>query len=104
MMGPNCYIFSNSHKTDRTDIPILKQGSTKNKQTIIGNDVWIGRDVIMSPGRHISDGTIIGMRTVLTKDFPPYSVVGGAPCRLLKKRKQKSEIDEDRNIDIATGN
>ena len=86
MMGPNCYIFSRNHCTDRTDIPMLKQGFTVSQQTIIGNDIWIGRDVIMAPGRHISNGTIIGMRCVLTKDFPPYSVIGGAPCRLLKKR------------------
>lgn len=104
MMSPNCFICPNSHKTDRTDIPMIKQGFTESKRTIIGNDLWIDRDVIMSPRRYISDGTIVGMRTVLIKDFPPYSVVGGAPCRLLKNRKQKNEIDENRNIDIATGN
>ena len=89
MMGPNCYIFASGHEYSRTDIPMIKQGRTKSLQTIIGNDVWIGRDVMMSPGRHISDGTIIGMRCVLTKDFPPYSVVGGSPCRLLRNRKEQ---------------
>lgn len=60
MMGPNCYIFSNQHDTSRIDIPMTLQGNTPHKQTIIGNDVWIGRDVIMSPGRRIADGSIIG--------------------------------------------
>ena len=54
---------------------------------IIGNDVWIGRDVHMTPGRTIADGSIIAMASVLTKDFPPYSVVGGNPAKLIKSRK-----------------
>lgn len=64
---------------------MLRQGFIVSKN-IIGDDIWIGRDVIMAPGIHISNGKIIEMRCVLTKDFPPYSVIGGAPCRLLKKR------------------
>ena len=91
MMGPNCYIFSRNHCIERMDIPMLRQGVTNSKQTIIGNDVWIGRDVMMSPGRHIADGTVVGMRCVLTKDFPPYSIVGGAPCKLLKYRKNNED-------------
>ena len=88
MMGPNCYIFSgdNNHRTDRTDIPMVLQGKTPHQQTVIGNDVWIGRDVKILTGRHISDGSIIATGCVLTKDFPPYSVVGGCPCRLLKNK------------------
>ena len=54
---------------------------------IIGNDVWIGRDVHMTPGRTIADVSIIAMASVLTKDFPPYSVVGGNPAKLIKSRK-----------------
>lgn len=64
--------------------------------------MWIGRDVIMSPGRRIADGSIIGMRCVLTKDFPPYSVVGSCPCRLLKSRIQNK--NENRDLDFAPGN
>lgn len=56
----------------------------------------------MSPGRRIADGSIIGMRCVLTKDFPPYSVVGSCPCRLLKSRIQNK--NENRDLDFAPGN
>ena len=55
--------------------------------TVVGNDVWIGRDVLMMPGRTISDGSIIAGGCVLTKDFPEYSVVGGNPSKLIKSRK-----------------
>ena len=53
---------------------------------IIGNDVWIGREVLFTPGRTVLDGTVIAARTCLCKDFPEYSVVGGNPSRLIKTR------------------
>lgn len=87
MMGPNCYILPFNHRFERTDIPMCEQGFVEKKQTIIGDDVWIGRDVTMTPGRTIKKGSIIGACCVLTKDFPEYSVVGGNPSRLLKSRK-----------------
>ena len=86
MMGPNCTIFMNNHKTDDTSTPMMFQGMTERKQTIIENDVWIGQNVTMTPGRHISQGTIIAAECVLTKDFPEYSVVGGNPSKLIRKR------------------
>ncbi|MDE6160010.1 MAG: acyltransferase [Bacteroidaceae bacterium] len=91
MMGPNCFIIRKNHSFDRIDIPMRKQGyqSKENVQTIIEDDVWIGMNVLMTPGRHISKGTIIGGGTLLCKDFPAYSVVGGNPSRLLKRRNTK---------------
>ena len=87
MMGPNCYILSNNHKTDRLDIPMCFQGHCETKQTIIGDDIWIGRDVLMTAGRNISNHSIIGAGCVLTKDFPEYSIIGGNPSKLIKYRQ-----------------
>ena len=87
MMGPNVVILSSNHCFDRTDIPMCLQGSTENKQTVIGSDVWIGRDVLITPGRKIEDGTIIAARCVLSKDFPAYSIVGGNPPKIIRMRK-----------------
>lgn len=53
---------------------------------IVGNDVWFGRECVIMPGVHIGDGAIIAARSVVTKDVEPYSVVGGNPARLIKKR------------------
>ena len=86
LMAPNCYIFPYNHKFDDITIPIRSQGKTERKITVIGDDVWIGRNVTMMPGRTIKKGSIIGACCVLTKDFPEYSVVGGNPSRLLKTR------------------
>ena len=88
MMGPNCFILAHNHRFDRTDIPMCKQGFSGKKQVRIGNDVWIGRDVLIMPGRKIADGSIIAGGCVLTKDFPEYSIVGGNPSRLIKNRKE----------------
>lgn len=86
MMGPNCYIHQMNHRFDSINKPMMFQGHYAAKQTIIDDDVWIGRDVIMTPGRHISKGSIIAAGCVLSKDFPEYSIIGGNPSRLLKSR------------------
>lgn len=53
---------------------------------VIGNDVWIGYDAVIMSGVKIGDGAIIGTRAVVTKDVPPYSIVGGVPAKLIRKR------------------
>lgn len=88
MMGPDIYIVSNNHSFERIDIPMNKQGIIITEPTIIENDCWIGAKSIMTPGRHISKGSIVAAGSVLTKDFPEYSIVGGNPARLIKSRKK----------------
>lgn len=88
-MGPEVYILSRNHRIDRTDIIMQAQGYCPEKQTIIGDDVWIGRQVTMTPGRKIAKGSVIGAGCLLCKDFPEYSVVGGNPSRLIRNRLDK---------------
>ena len=52
----------------------------------IANDVWIGRSAIIMPGVHIADGAIVGSGAVVTKDVPPYAIVGGNPAKLIRYR------------------
>lgn len=85
MMGPNCFILDRNHLVDRVDIPMRGRGFVF-KKTIIEDDVWIGRQCIFTPGRIVKKGTIVGAGTVLCKDFPEYSIVGGNPSRLIKSR------------------
>ena len=59
MMGPNCFILDVNHNTSNIQVPMCQQGMTEKKITRIGNDVWIGRDVHMTPGRTISDWTLL---------------------------------------------
>lgn len=86
MMGPNCFVHQRNHEFSRIDIPMMKQGFTERIPIVIEDDVWIGRDVTIMRGRHISKGCIIAANCVLTKDFPNYSIVGGNPSRLIRSR------------------
>ncbi len=53
---------------------------------VIGNDVWIGYEAVIMAGVHIGDGAIVGTRAVVTKDVPPYTIVGGVPAKEIRKR------------------
>ena len=54
--------------------------------TVVGNDVWFGRESVIMPGVKIGDGAIIAAYSVVTKDVEPYTLVGGNPARFIKKR------------------
>lgn len=59
---------------------------------VIGNDVWIGYEAVVLSGVTIGDGAIIGTRAVVTKDVPPYTIVGGIPARPIRKRFSEETI------------
>lgn len=86
MMGENVTIFGSNHAFERTDVPMMKQGYKKYPPVVIEDDVWIGNNVIILAGRTIKKGSIIAAGTVLTKDFPEYSIVGGNPSKFIKSR------------------
>ncbi|MDE6773391.1 MAG: CatB-related O-acetyltransferase, partial [Treponemataceae bacterium] len=62
--------------------------------TVVGNDVWIGQNVTIMPGIRIGDGAIIGARAVVTKDVPPYTIVGGVPAKPIRKRFSDDVIEK----------
>ena len=60
---------------------------------VIGNDVWIGYEAVIMPGVTIGDGAVIGTRAVVTKDVPPYTIVGGVPAKPIRKRFDDAVIE-----------
>lgn len=62
--------------------------------TIIGNDVWIGNGVLIKSGVTIGDGAVIGMGSVVTKDVEPYTIVGGSPAKVIRKRFDEDTIQK----------
>ena len=59
---------------------------------VIGNDVWIGYEAVILSGVHIGDGAVIATRAVVTRDVPPYTIVGGIPAKAIKKRFDDATI------------
>jgi len=66
-------------------IPLHKHG-TITETIIVGNDVWIGYEAVIMSGVKIGNGAIIGTRAVVTKDVPPYTIVGGIPAKIIRRR------------------
>lgn len=75
-------------------IPDKKYYHKEYGDTIIGNDVWIGYDALIMPGVKIGDGAVIGARSVVTKDVEPYTIVGGNPAKIIRKRFDDTAIEK----------
>ncbi|MEP5154745.1 sulfotransferase domain-containing protein [Planktotalea sp.] len=64
------------------------------RTTTIGNDVWIGHGAVLTAGVSVGDGAVIGAHAVVTKDVPPYAIVGGVPAKLIRYRFPKRQIKQ----------
>jgi len=85
-------IYTSNHRFDRTDIPMIDQGNTEPKAVVIEDDVWIAARAIILPGVRIGKGAVIAAGAVVTKDVPPYTVVGGIPARKIKSRVEEDSL------------
>ena len=84
-----------NHRSDTfSTFPFRELGLNRNakpnavfkKHITIGNDVWIGQHATIFPGVTVGDGAIIGAYAIVTKDVPPYAIVGGNPAKIIRKR------------------
>jgi len=89
-------VVASQHRFERIDIPIYCQGNVS-KGIQIEDDVWIGAHCSVMDGVTIEHGAIVGAGSVVTKDVPSYSIVGGAPAKLIRMRKcEGCEIPDNR--------
>ena len=70
----------------------IKGHPLSNGDVVIGNDVWLAADCTIMSGVTIGDGAIIGNKALVTKDVAPYTIVGGIPAKVIKKRFSENEI------------
>lgn len=85
---PTFLLSTNSvfYKAGITDRFVKKIEYDEEPRTFIGNDVWMGNGAVVMDGVNIGDGAIVASRAVVTKDVPPFAVVGGVPAKVLKYR------------------
>lgn len=70
----------------------IRQAWDNKGDIVIGNDVWIGYQAMILAGVTVGDGAIIGSRAVVTRDVPPYTIVGGVPAKPIRKRFDEETI------------
>jgi acetyltransferase-like isoleucine patch superfamily enzyme len=85
--GPYCSIHPENHIYVDPLIPIRKQGIC-GKGITIENDVWIGAKVTILDGSRVASGSIVAAGAVLSSQFPPQSLIGGVPAKVLRMRGQ----------------
>ena len=85
LIGPFVQITDNNHSTNRENLIKFQRAAIK--PITIGQDVWIGSGAKVLGGVSIGNGAVIGANAVVTKDVPPFAIVGGVPAKVIKYRE-----------------
>ncbi len=85
MVGPGSKLISAGHVIPKDRKPMRFSGIVS-KKIIIEKDVWIGAQAIILPGVKVGEGAIVAAGAVVTKDVPPFAIVGGVPARVIRMR------------------
>jgi acetyltransferase-like isoleucine patch superfamily enzyme len=84
LLGPNVAIYSSTHKYENTSIPIKNQGY-KVAETRLKKGCWIGINVVIMPGVTIGRNSVVAANSIVNKDVPDFTVVGGIPAKIIKQ-------------------
>lgn len=76
------------------DVSEIRSAWDNKGDIVVGNDVWIGYEAVILSGVTIGDGAIVGARAVVTRDVPPYTIVGGVPAKPIRKRFDDETIEK----------
>lgn len=104
MMGPNVKFVGGNHNTEEVGKCMYDIKSKKEHHDmpiVIKNDVWIGGNAMIMSGVTVHNGSIIAAGAVVTKDVPPFTVVGGVPAKVIKNRFS-SEILKEHKKQLKT--
>jgi virginiamycin A acetyltransferase len=103
-IAKNVYIYTRNHPLNyksshpfffNSRLKIVEKDLIPTTSIVVGNDVWIGVNVIILPSvSFIGDGAVIGAGSIVTKNVPPYAIVAGNPAKVIKYRFEPDRIDK----------
>lgn len=93
MMATRVIIYGRDHAFGDTSVPMMDQGMGDFAPIVIEDDVWIGAAAIILKGVRVGRGAIVAAGAVVTKDVPPYAIVGGNPARIIRSRAPGATTD-----------
>jgi acetyltransferase-like isoleucine patch superfamily enzyme len=85
MLANGCFVSDASHRYEDSEMPITWQGFTSKGPTRLGDNVWLGANVVVTGGVSIGERCVIGANSVVTSDIEPFSVAAGAPARVIRR-------------------
>ena len=97
LLGPGVTMVSGDHSIRKVGIPIIDNHEKlpeDDADIVIGDEVWIGANVTVLKGVVVGRGSVVAAGAVLTKSFPPYSIIGGVPAKIIGKRFSIEQIKE----------
>ncbi len=99
MFGPHVFMITGGHRMDilgkyMQDVKDYEKHPDNDKDIIVEDDVWVGANSMILKGVTIGEGSVIAAGSVVTKDVEPYSIVGGVPARLIRKRFDEKQLME----------
>ena len=84
MLANGCFVTDANHRFDDPEKPVPWQGFTSKGPTRLGDNVWLGANVVVTSGVTIGDRCVVGANSVVTTDLPPLSIAAGVPARVLR--------------------
>jgi acetyltransferase-like isoleucine patch superfamily enzyme len=85
MLANGCFVSDSSHRYDDPEKPITWQGFTSKGPTRIGDNCWLGANVVVTSGVTIGERCVVGANSVVTRDIEPFSIAAGSPAKVLRK-------------------
>lgn len=87
MVAGQCYIGGGRYHTERTGVPMMKQGIYSRGPVVVGDDVWLGAGARVLDGASVGEGAIIGAGAIVAKDIPAYAIAAGVPAKIVGWRE-----------------
>lgn len=103
LIGPGLTVITGDHRTDIKGKHIIEVTDNEkllehDADVVIEEGVWIGANVTILKGVTIGAGAVIGAGTIVTKDVQPYTICAGVPCKKIRDRFTKEEIEQHKNL------